>query len=211
MSAEATAQPMVIHRSETEELFGASSTGKIGMWVFLLSDAFSFVGLLLGYGMLRGGAQVWHHPGEPELSVNFAALLTLLLVTSSVSMVMAFTASVERRRSQLLFFLGLTILGGVLFLMGQAHEYRLLHHEGLIFGNSAYASTFYVITSFHGLHVLTGVIYMTIIFFRAAGRKYDGGDYREVELVDLFWHFVDLVWVFVFTFIYLIPSHGGVY
>jgi cytochrome c oxidase subunit III len=209
MSAEAAAEPMV-HTSETQEFFGASSTGKIGMWIFLLSDAFSFVGLLLGYGMLRGGSQVWHHPGEPELSVNFAALLTIVLVSSSISMVMAFSAAVERRRSQLMFFLGLTILGGVLFLLGQWHEYGTLMHEGLIFGNSAYASTFYVITSFHGLHVFTGVVYMTIIFFRATGGRYDGGDYREVELVDLFWHFVDLVWVFVFTFVYLMPSHAGV-
>src|SRR5450432_1445644 len=111
--SEAAAEPLV-HTSQTEEFFGASSTGKIGMWIFLLSDAFSFVGLLLGYGMLRGGSQVWHHPGEPELSVNFAALLTLILVSSSISMVMAFSAAVERNRSQLMFFLGLTILGGVL-------------------------------------------------------------------------------------------------
>jgi heme/copper-type cytochrome/quinol oxidase subunit 3 len=208
MSVEA-APDLSIHASETQEFFGASSTGKIGMWIFLLSDAFSFVGLLLGYGMLRNGSQVWHHPGEPELSVNFAALLTIVLVSSSMSMVMALTAAVERNRSQLLFFLGLTILGGVLFLAGQAHEYRVLMHEGLIFGHSAYASTFYVITSFHGLHVFTGVVYMLFIFFRGVRGRYDHGDYREVELVDLFWHFVDLVWVFVFTFVYLIPSHPG--
>jgi len=208
MSAEA-ATGLSIHTSETQEYFGTSSTGKIGMWIFLLSDAFSFVGLLLGYGMLRSGAHVWHHPGEPELSVNFAALLTIVLVSSSMSMVMALTAAVERNRSQLLLFLGLTILGGVVFLAGQAYEYTHLIEEGLVFGRSAYASTFYVITSFHGLHVLTGVIYMLFIFVRGAGGKYDSGDYREVELVDLFWHFVDLVWVFVFTFIYLIPSHAG--
>src|SRR5690242_12542079 len=117
MSAGAATE-LSIQTSETQEFFGTSSTGKIGMWIFLLSDAFSFVGLLLGYGMLRNGATVWHHPGEPELSVNFAALLTIVLVTSSMSMVMALTAAVERNRTQLLLFLGLTILGGVIFLSG---------------------------------------------------------------------------------------------
>jgi heme/copper-type cytochrome/quinol oxidase subunit 3 len=184
--------------------YGTASAGKIGMWIFLLSDALSFSGLLLAYGILRGGSDVWHNPGEPHLGINFTAGLTFLLICSSVTMVLAFAAATEHKRKQMCLFLGLTILGGVLFLCGQAYEYTGLIHEGLIFGRSAYASTFYVVTSFHGMHVLTGVIYLTVILIQAAKGKYDH-DYNRVEIVGLFWHFVDLIWILVFTLIYLIP------
>ena len=112
--------------------------------------------------------------------------------------------------------LGLTILGGLLFLCGQAQEYFgtfefIFHHEGLIregliFGTSHRATTFYLITSFHGMHVFSGVVYLTVIFIRTWMGKFDGGNYNHIEMCGLFWHFVDLIWILVFTFIYLIPE-----
>ena len=190
---------------------GTATLGKIGMWFFLCSDALSFGGLLLAYGILRGASTVWHHPGEPDLGINFTAVLTFLLICSSVTMVLAHAAAVEAKRKETLVFLGLTILGGALFLTGQFKEYfgiggPGLIEEGLVFGHSAYASTFYLITSFHGMHVLTGVTYLTVIFIRTAMGKYDGGRHNHIEIAGLFWHFVDLVWIIVFTFVYLIPS-----
>ncbi len=191
--------------------FGKASLGKIGMWFFLCSDALSFGGLLLAYGILRGSSTVWHHPGEPDLGINFTAGLTFLLICSSVTMVLAHAAAVENKRKETLLFLGLTILGGALFLCGQYKEYfgiggPGLIDEGLVFGHSAYASTFYLITSFHGCHVFTGVTYLTVIFFRTLMGKYDGGKHNHIEIAGLFWHFVDLVWIIVFTFVYLVPS-----
>jgi heme/copper-type cytochrome/quinol oxidase subunit 3 len=185
--------------------YGKASAGKIGMWIFLLSDALSFSGLLLAYGILRGGATVWHHPGEPALGINFTAGLTFLLICSSVTMVLAFAAAVENHRKQTVLYLGLTAFGGVLFLCGQVYEYYHLIHDGLRLGNSAYASTFYVVTSFHGMHVLTGVIYLTVILIQVARGGYLNGDYNRIEIVGLFWHFVDLIWIIVFTLIYLLP------
>ena len=90
---------------------------------FLCSDALSFGGLLLAYGILRGSSTVWHHPGEPALGINFTAGLTFLLICSSVTMVLAHAAAVENKRKETLLFLGLTILGGALFLCGQYKEY----------------------------------------------------------------------------------------
>lgn len=187
--------------------FGAASPGKIGMWIFLVSDALTFGGLLLSYGVLRGVATVWRHPGEPALGVNFTAALTFLLICSSVTMVLAYAAAVEGNRARASLWLALTALGGILFLCGQYQEYfGIIGHgltkEGLVFGGSAYASTFYVITSFHGAHVLSGVIYIlaTLVLWRR-GRANAG----HVEILGLFWHFVDLVWILVFTFVYLIP------
>jgi len=197
--------------------YGRATLGKLGMWIFLLSDAFSFGGLLLAYGILRGGSKVWHDPNlvdalghhEPRLGINFTAGLTFLLICSSVTMVLAHAAAVEGKRKETVKFLCLTILGGILFLCGQYQEYfgiwsEGLTHEGLHFGASHYATTFFVTTSFHGMHVFTGVTYLTVIMVRTALGKYDGGDHNHIEVVGLFWHFVDLIWILVFTFIYLI-------
>src|SRR3954467_13570947 len=130
--------------------YGKASAGKIGMWIFLLSDAFSFGGLLLAYGILRGGAKVWHDPAlhEPRLGIPFTAALTFLLICSSVTMVLAHAAAVEGNRKKLVQYLALTALGGALFLCGQAQEYfgifnggHGLIEEGLKFGASARANT----------------------------------------------------------------------
>ena len=207
--------------------YGKAAAGKIGMWIFLLSDAFSFGGLLLAYGILRGGATHWiiteemvkkdpslalsticpHAQSfcrafEPSLGIAFTAGLTFLLICSSVTMVLAYAAMSEGNRKKTVQFLALTALGGLLFLCGQAKEYYGLVHEGLIFGHTARASTFYSITSFHGAHVLTGTIYILVMLVRTAMGKTTA---HNIEVLGLFWHFVDLIWILVFTFVYLIP------
>lgn len=184
------------------------------MWTFLISDALSFAGLLIAYGVLRGGSEHWWPKGEPELGINFTAGLTFLLVCSSVTMVLAVAAAKERNRKQTVLYLALTVVGGVLFLCGQYHEYFGIASPGLVehglrFGASSRATTFYLITSFHGAHVFTGVVYLTVTLLRAARGRYEGGNYDGVEVVGLFWHFVDLIWILVFTFVYLIPVPPG--
>jgi cytochrome c oxidase subunit 3 len=165
-SHEADARPF-----PPDEYLGNATPGKVGMWVFLLSDAFMFGGLLLAYGIMRGGADVWHHPGEPLLGINFTAGLTFLLICSSVTMVLSLAAAGENDRKGMVKYLALTAVGGMLFLTGQYYEYfGLFGHGGLIehglhFGESAYASTFYVTTAFHGCHVFTGVVLLLITTF----------------------------------------------
>lgn len=187
--------------------FARASAGKIAMWVFLVSDAFSFFGLLLAYGILRGESSAWHQPGEPALSVVLGAGMTAVLIGSSVAMIFAFDARTRGDRKQASLFLALTAALGALFLVGQYAEYFGIFHpgltkEGLVFGKSAYASTFYVITSFHALHVFSGIVYILFVLARnLAGRSSPG----ELELLGLFWHFVDLVWIFIFTLLYLLP------
>ena len=191
-----------------DEFFGEATPGKVGMWAFLISDALMFGGLLLTYGILRGGADVWRPSDQPELGVNFTAGLTFLLICSSVTMVLAYAAMVDGDRKKTVGLLLLTALGGILFLCGQYHEYFGIWHpgltrQGLDFGGSAYASTFYVTTSFHGAHVFSGVVILLITAFVTwRGRT----DVHDIEAVGLFWHFVDLVWILVFTLIYLIPE-----
>jgi heme/copper-type cytochrome/quinol oxidase subunit 3 len=187
--------------------FGAASAGKIAMWIFLISDGLSFAGLLLAYGILRGESQVWRHAGEPALGIPFTAGLTFLLICSSLTMVFAYDAAEAGERRRAAAFLGLTALGGALFLLGQYSEYFGILHpgltkEGLVFGGSSYASTFYVITSFHGCHVLAGTLYILVTLLRWLRGTATTG---QIELLGLFWHFVDLVWILVFTIVYLIP------
>jgi len=194
-----------------EPLVGKASVAKVGMWMFLLSDALMFAGFLLAYGILRGGTlQPWIGEGEPELGINFTAALTFLLICSSVTMVLTHAAIVEKKRDEALKYLGLTILGGALFLVGQYYEYfgigmPGLIEQGLVFGNSHYATTFYCVTSFHGAHVFSGVCLLSVMWVRVYQGKYDDGNYDHIEVTGLFWHFVDLVWILVFTLIYLIP------
>ncbi len=224
MSAEAASDhdhPLVY---PDDSLYSRITAGKLGMWLFLLSDGFSFGGLLLGYGILRGGSKYWGCTTEelmkefrcleePSLGINFTAFLTFLLICSSVTMVLSHAAMVEGDRQGAMKWLSLTILGGLGFLCGQCWEYwglfgifgphHGLLHEGLNFGKSHYATTFYCITGFHGMHVTTGVIYLTSVLI---GTKMGKTDANTLEVAGLFWHFVDLVWILVFTFIYLIPN-----
>jgi cytochrome c oxidase subunit 3 len=193
--------------STNDALLGGASVGKIGMWIFLLSDGFSFAGLLLAYGSLRAGSARWWPEGEPALGVGFTAVLTFLLIATSLSMVLAVVEAQAGKAAAAARYLWLTALGGALFLLGQAQEYfgffagaPGLVPQGLVLGQSLRASTFYVITSFHGLHVLAGVLYLSATAVRVRAGRADAG---EVEVAGLFWHFVDLVWILVFTFVYL--------
>jgi heme/copper-type cytochrome/quinol oxidase subunit 3 len=177
------------------------------MWIFLISDAFGFTGFLLADGLYRAGSTSWRAPGEPELGITFTALLTALLIVTSVTNVLGFWAAVKGRRSLATTLLWITVLGGALFLLGQYSEWFGLSgpglvQEGLVLGHSVRASIFYITTGYHGLHVLAGVIYMAIV---TGGYMRGQANAGHIELMSLFWCFVDFVWIFVFTFLYLLP------
>ena len=195
------------HEDRTDPQFGKASIGKIAMWIFLVTDAMSFSGFLLAYAALRS-TQPWPDPAE-HLGINLSGFATFILICSSVSMVLSIDACKARDRKSMLNWLLVTISGGAFFLGIQVYEYTHLAHQGITFasfakGNNLFASTFYIITGFHGLHVLTGVIYLCCEYVFARRGDYDNGDYNRLEILGLFWHFVDLVWILVFTFIYLL-------
>lgn len=187
--------------------FGKASPGKIGMWIFLTTDAMSFSGFLIAYAWMRVKLD-WPNPAE-HLGIFLSGIATFLLICSSVSMVLAIDACKARNRQGMLNWLLVTIAGGAIFLGIQAYEYTHLVHQGITLtsfskGTSLFASTFYLVTGFHGLHVATGVGYLICEYLNARKGHYDNGDYNRLEILGLFWHFVDLVWILVFTFIYLL-------
>ena len=193
--------------------FGRSTPGKIGMWIFLGTDGMSFSGLLIAYGILRASAQSignWPNPVEAMGGVFLSGLMTFLLVCSSVTMVMSIDSCRRSDREGMLRWLLFTIIGGFIFLGLQVYEYTHMANDlGMTFnnyahGNNLFSSTFFAITGFHGLHVLTGVLYLCAMYKFALDGKFDNGNYNQLEIAGLFWHFVDLVWILVFTFVYLL-------
>lgn len=191
--------------------FGKASPGKIGMWLFLGTDAMSFSGLLLAYGILR--AQMfdqWPNPVEALGGVGLSGFMTFWLICSSVTMVLAIDSCKLRDPKGIRLWLGLTCLGGLGFLGMQIYEYtHLMHDMGMTFstyekGLGLFSATFFSITGFHGLHVLSGTLYLLYMFKLALDGRFDNGDYNLLEIAGLFWHFVDLVWILVFTFVYLL-------
>jgi cytochrome c oxidase subunit 3 len=211
--------------------------GKIMMWFFLLSDAFTFSSLLISYGSLRFSSVTWPAADKVFQSVPFVVdkgyplvfvgLMTLILILSSVTMVLAVEAGHRNARKEVVNWMLLTILGGLMFLGCQAAEWTHLHSEGFWWGSvpkdlnefftgsfsshdkvrsaHQFANLFFTITGFHGFHVFSGVIINIIITLNVLAGTYEKrGSYLMVEKIGLYWHFVDLVWVFVFTFFYLV-------
>jgi len=184
------------------------SWGKLGMWMFLVGDAMSFGGLLAGYGALRFGSADWPVPAD-VLGIPLTALMTFLLICSSVTMVKALAAIKKGDQRGLRNFLLLTILAGLIFLGLQAYEWthligEVLPEKGLTFTRHLFGTTFFVLTGFHGMHVTGGVIYLSCIVVQGIRGKYSRDRWEAVEIVGLYWHFVDLVWILIFTFVYLI-------
>jgi heme/copper-type cytochrome/quinol oxidase subunit 3 len=180
------------------------SWGKLGMWIFLAADAMSFGGLLAGYGALRYGDPTWPHPAT-VLGIQLTAFMTFLLICSSVTMVEALASIRHGNQAGLRKFLLLTILGGICFLSLQAYEWnKLIFHEGQSISKDNFGATFFILTGFHGCHVFGGVVYLTCILVRALQGAYSAEHHNSVEIVALYWHFVDLIWILVFTFVYLL-------
>jgi len=184
------------------------SWGKLGMWIFLAGDAVGFGVLLAAYGAARASSADWPPPAD-ILGINIPAFMTFLLICSSVTMVKALEAIKYGRTGAARRFLLMTKAGGLLFLGLQGYEWTHLIEQGLrVFGNpwgaALFGASFFTITGFHGLHVTGGVIYLAVIL-GAISRFPDGRyNYMITEIAGLYWHFVDLVWIMVFTLIYLL-------
>ncbi len=213
-----------------------ASYGKLMMWYFLVSDAFTFSCLLIAYAAIRLSQPWWPDPAgvfssfpfmhDVNVPLGFVTLMTFILILSSVFVVLAVIEGHRMNQKGVLFWLFWGIIGGAAFLGCQAWEWNHLIHQGMTLywnpfnekgiidaayagatspGPVAFGNLFYVITGFHGFHVFTGVIINIIVWIQAARGVYQQrGHYEMVEKVGLYWHFVDLVWVFVFLAFYLL-------
>ena len=184
------------------------SWGKLGMWIFLVGDAIGFGTLLAGYGAMRATSGDWPRPFD-VLGINLTALMTFLLICSSVTMVKGLEWLGKGDRTRCVQYLFFTALGGAIFVSLQAYEWSHLIHGGMHinqnpWGATLFGTSFFLVTGFHGLHVTGGVIYLLSIIRYVSNRPEPAASYNAVEIVGLYWHFVDLVWIMVFTFMYLL-------
>jgi heme/copper-type cytochrome/quinol oxidase subunit 3 len=177
---------------------------KLGMWVFLASEVMFFTALIGSYIILRfGAAESWPVPST-VLNIPVTAVNTFILICSSVSMVKAYAAAVQGDQKWLRIWLLVTVLGGATFVGVQVYEYRELFHHGFLPSSGLFGTTFYTMTGFHGFHVSMGVICMAWVTLQAFRGRYTSENYHGVEVIGLYWHFVDLVWIILFTIVYLI-------
>jgi len=213
--------------SSDQRAFKNVSWGKAMMWIFLLSDTFVFSCFLIAYMTARMSTTVpWPNPSEvfaltiagTTLPLILIAIMTFVLISSSGTMAMAVNFGYRRDRRKTAILMLVTALLGAAFVGMQAFEWTKLIHEGVRpwgnpWGAAQFGSSFFMITGFHGTHVSIGVIFLLIVARKVWRGDYDTerrgfftsrkGNYEAVEIMGLYWHFVDLVWVFIFAFFYL--------
>lgn len=184
----------------------ATNTKKLGMWLFLLSDSLTFSSAILAYAYVRLSSSNWPRPFEISPAVVNATVMTLVLLSSSLTMVMAVHAGHRGQRKSAVWWIIGTMAGGLLFdVLHLSEWFRLIFNEKVTpwsnpWGDPLFGGTFFGLTGLHMLHVTIGVIYLGIIAYGFGRGKYNAD---HVEVSGLYWHFVDLVWMFIFPMIYL--------
>ncbi|RME50102.1 MAG: heme-copper oxidase subunit III [Deltaproteobacteria bacterium] len=185
------------------------TNGKLGIWLFLASEVMLFGGLFSAYIMMRIGATpaLWHAAVEnAHLNVPIATVNTMVLITSSVTMVMAWASLMRKDKNRYKLYMGLTILLALVFLLIKAYEYNLKFTHHLFPSESTFLAIYFTLTGLHGLHVIGGII-VNLYLWGPGSRMWETEPERftgRVECAGLYWHFVDLVWIFLFPVFYLL-------
>jgi cytochrome c oxidase subunit 3 len=179
---------------------------KLGMWLFIMSDSLTFSAMLIGYSYVRLASGNWPTPFHFYPSIVMATVMTFCLLSSSLTMVFAVAASERGDRRGAVRYLLLTMLGGLAFIVLHVNEWFTLIGEGVRltsnpWGTPLFGGTFFTLTGLHMLHVASGLIYLGAIAVRV--RRGRSG-HEDVEISGLYWHFVDLVWMFIFPLVYLL-------
>ena len=182
--------------------------GKLGMWAFLISDAVTFTTLLVSSSLLRIWSHDWPVPAE-VLNLPVAGFMTSLLLASSIAMALSLAALKQGNQPRFKIALLLTILGGFSFLLLQAWEWSHLIHQRLTlshnpWGARLFGASFYVLTGFHGCHVIAGIVYLIIILLRGWQGRYHPENTSPVAIAGLYWYFVDVSWLFILFVVYLL-------
>jgi cytochrome c oxidase subunit 3 len=189
----------------------ATGSKKLGMWLFILSDAITFSALIMAYCYVRVASDNWPTPFEFYPGIVKATLMTVILLTSSVTMVMAVRAAKLGKRPSVVKWLVATMAGGMTFVIIHATEWAGLIREGVRlfknpWGAPLFGAAFFTLTGLHMTHVFCGVCYLGVVTALSAKGKLTAED---VEVSGLYWHFVDLVWMFIFPLVYILSVKMG--
>jgi cytochrome c oxidase subunit 3/cytochrome o ubiquinol oxidase subunit 3 len=185
------------------------SNPKLAIWLFLSSEALFFGAFISTYFLYRGrDAQYLKGPVPDKfLNIPFTSVTSFILLMSSLTMVLALAAIQRGDHRQLRIWLLATAIFGLTFISGQVYEFTEFYRKGLHLGTNMFGTTFYVLTGLHGAHVTMGILWLLVLWGRSAQGKLPQSKSEAVEIAGLYWHFVDIVWIFIFTAIYLIPTH----
>jgi cytochrome c oxidase subunit 3 len=209
--------PTVHHHAHHFESADAEfEASKQGMWVFMVTEVLMFGGLFVAYGIFRGLYPEMFHEAHQYLAVNLGALNTAVLILSSISMAYAVGATQRGQRDRAILSLMLTFVLAGCFLVVKYFEYSHKFHDGLLPGGhftnteivhpkaKLFFSLYFMMTGLHGIHILIGMGLIAWLIKRTANREFSPSFYTPVELVGFYWHFVDLVWIYLFPLLYLV-------
>lgn len=204
--ADLTTHQHSVHSAVMAEPTFSVSAKKMAMWLFIIADTATFAGCLVAYGFLRNGTPNWPSPFQFSPTVVNAMVMTFVLVTSSLTMLIAIRDAKSGDKAGAFRWTMITAVGGALFAILHLREWMGMINEGVTllhnpWGTPLFGASFFSITGLHLLHVLGGVVALV-----AVGIRYRGGRYRadDLEITGFYWHFVDLVWMFVVPFVYLL-------
>ena len=205
MADVAVGQP--VGHTEFEPSLFQTYSNKIGMWLFILSDSLTFGAMLFAYSYGRISNPAWPTPFHSASIVN-ATVMTGFLLTSSLTMVLAVSASSYGNRKAAIRWLLATMFCGIMFVVLHLREWIGLINEGMTpgknpWGAPQFGGTFFTLTGLHMLHVTIGVVVLGVMVLRSMGKKFSSND---IETSGLYWHFVDLVWMFIFPLVYLMST-----
>lgn len=192
---------------------GGISNPILGMILFICSEVMFFAGLFAAYFNVRANAPTWPPvaaevgPIAEKFDLHaepwFAAVLTIVLVTSSFTCQLGVWAIRRGDHRGLVRAIGVTLVLGIVFLLGQAYDYSQL---GFGLADGTFGTTFYTLTGFHGAHVLGGAIMLSVVLYRAMSGQFSARHHDAVEATSIYWHFVDVVWIALFSTLYIIPT-----
>jgi heme/copper-type cytochrome/quinol oxidase subunit 3 len=176
---------------------------KLGMWAFLGSECLFFGSLISTYLLYRGQSVRGPFPGQ-VYDIPYTSVSSFVLLMSSLTMVLALNAIQRGDHRKLRVWLLATALLGMTFVGGQVFEFTIFVREGLTISRNLFGTSFFVLTGFHGAHVTVGIVMLLVLFGMSAAGRLPTENALRVELVGLYWHFVDVVWIVIFTVVYLI-------
>ncbi len=195
----------VVDSIEHEETSTGLPNIKLGMWIFLASECLLFGALITTYVLYRGASIKGPYPKD-VFDIPYTSVSSFVLLASSLTMVLALAAIQRGDQGKLRVWLLATAMLGMTFVGGQVYEFTTFYHEGLSLSTNLFGTTFFVLTGFHGVHVTVGILMLLSLASLSFSGRLPQERSMTVELVGLYWHFVDIVWIVIFTVVYLIPT-----
>jgi cytochrome c oxidase subunit 3/cytochrome o ubiquinol oxidase subunit 3 len=193
-----------VTHDEHQTTTGLPST-KLAMWLFLSSECLLFGGLLTAYVLYRDRSLVGPYPND-VFDIPYTSVSSFVLLASSLTMVLSHAAAERRDFGRMRIWLLTTALLGMTFVGGQVYEFTVFYEEGLHIDTNLFGTSFFVLTGFHGVHVTVGILMLLSLVAMSSARGLPEDQAFPVEMVGLYWHFVDIVWIVIFTVVYLIPT-----